>query len=149
MTKKTDIDVFGSAHDKCDAIPKQSDKGQQDTKGQQEKDSVHKCLNQSPFDFVAAIDLGTSTTGCGYSTTSGFKSNPLNISCELIWNEHGSVSQDMSKTKTCILLDKKGQFISFGYDAEYEYTQLKAKHEYENYCFFHNFKMDLYKNKVR
>lgn len=54
------------------------------------KDIVHKCCqNQSGFYFVAAIDLGTSTTGCGYSTTTGFESNPLNISCELIWNAHG------------------------------------------------------------
>ena len=109
-----DNDVIGAASDKCDSIPKQSDKGQQDTKckqntkgqqdttgqqdtkcqqethGQQNKDIVHKCCqNQSGFYFVEAIDLGTSTTGCGYSTTTGFESNPLNISCELIWNEHG------------------------------------------------------------
>ena len=113
-TRKVDNDVIGAASDKCDSIPKQSDKGQQDTKckqntkgqqdttgqqdtkcqqethGQQNKDIVHKCCqNQNGFYFVAAIDLGTSTTGCGYSTTTGFESNPLNISCELIWNEHG------------------------------------------------------------
>ena len=179
MTRKANNDVIGTARDKCDSIPKQSDKGQQDTKGQKEtkgqqvttgqqekngqqdtkgqqktqgqqnKDSFHKCLNQSGFDFVAAIDLGTSTTGCGYSTTTGFKSSPHDISCEIIWNGKGSVSHDMSKTKTCILLDKQGKYISFGYDAEYMYAQLMANNEGENCCFFHNFKMYLYKNKVR
>ena len=155
MTREANNDAIGAARGKCDLIPKQSDKGQQDTKGQQKtqgqqnKDSVHKSLNQSGFDFVAAIDLGTSTTGCGYSTTTGFKSSPLDISCEIIWNEHRSVSQDMSKTKTCILLDKQGKYSSFGYDAEYMYAQLRANNEHDNYCFFHNFKMDLYKNKVR
>ena len=173
MTRKANNDVIGTARDKCDSIPKKSDKGQQDTKGQKEttgqqekngqqdtkgqqkihgqqnKDSVHKCLNQSGFDFVAAIDLGTSTTGCGYSTTTRFKSSPLDISCKIIWNEEGLESHDMSKAKTCILLDKQGKYISFGYDAEYKYAQLMANNEHENCCFFHNFKMNQYKNKVR
>jgi hypothetical protein len=34
MTKKANNDVIGAARDKCDSIPKQSDKGQQETQGQ-------------------------------------------------------------------------------------------------------------------
>jgi hypothetical protein len=46
------------------------------------------------------------------------------------------------------LLDKEKKFVAFGYDAENQYADLVMDKKYDDYYFFHGFKMNLHSSKV-
>lgn len=50
------------------------------------------------------------------------------------------------KTPTCILFNEEKRFMKFGYDAVQTYNRMTSK-DALRFCFFENFKMELY-NKV-
>jgi len=54
----------------------------------------------------------------------------------------------MFKVPTAILFDNKENFISFGHEAEDDYTGYADSNEEKDYLFFYRFKMSLYKGTV-
>ncbi|XP_071142785.1 heat shock 70 kDa protein 12A-like [Mytilus edulis] len=96
--------------------------------------------------FVVAIDFGTTYSGYAFSSRDDFKKDPLKISSNQAWNA-GSARHFSLKTPTCLLLNDKEEFVSFGYEAENRYSEIAMDHEQNEYLFFQRFKMQLYKNK--
>ncbi|XP_062588781.1 heat shock 70 kDa protein 12B-like [Saccostrea cucullata] len=78
----------------------------------------------TPWPVVCAIDFGTTYSGYAYSMRPDYERNPLNIESNPPWFNEG---QGTSKTPTCILFDKSGNFHSFGYDAERKYATLAER----------------------
>lgn len=96
---------------------------------------------------VAAIDVGTTFSGYAFSMRSDFESNPLQIRTN-DWSAEGVHSSEM-KAPSVLLLNPDLSFNSFGYRAQYTYSDLleddsdnAAKHFYVK-----NFKMQLH-NRV-
>ncbi|VDH91300.1 Hypothetical predicted protein [Mytilus galloprovincialis] len=98
---------------------------------------------KKPFVAVAAIDFGTTYSGCAFSTVQDFKTNPVKIET-IALDETNVISY---KTPTVLLLTPEGQFHSFGAKAEEEYVNLAEKDEATKWYYFNRFKMQLYKAK--
>ncbi|XP_063406077.1 heat shock 70 kDa protein 12A-like [Mytilus trossulus] len=96
--------------------------------------------------FVVAIDFGTTYSGYAFSSRDDFKRDPQKIVANQAWNA-GSQRHLSLKTPTCLLLDNKEEFVSFGYEAENKYTDIVIDRQQNEYYFFQRFKMQLYKNK--
>ncbi|XP_076113025.1 heat shock 70 kDa protein 12A-like [Mytilus galloprovincialis] len=97
-----------------------------------------------PVLMVAAIDLGTTFSGYAFSMKAEFENNPLQINANQAWKP-GNPS---IKCPTCILFDENKKVLSFGYDAEDDYTNIVLDKTQNEYYFFKNFKMNLYKIEV-
>ena len=87
----------------------------------------------SDFLMVAAIDFGATYSGYAFSMIS----DPLQIHTKQAWNSGGRLVS--SKTPTCLLLDGRQQFVSFGYAAENYYTNLVEDDKHHDHYFFHRF----------
>lgn len=94
--------------------------------------------------IVVAIDFGTTYSGYAYA----FRSSPEDI--HLMRNpEGGQASGTVSyKIPTILLLNEKGEFHSFGYEARETYHNLNAD-ESRNWLYFEKFKMELHSRKVQ
>ncbi|XP_076081198.1 heat shock 70 kDa protein 12B-like [Mytilus galloprovincialis] len=97
---------------------------------------------------VAAIDVGTTFSGYAFSMRSDFESNPLQIRTN-DWSAEGVHSSEM-KAPSVLLLNPDLSFNSFGYRAQYTYSDLleddsdnAAKHFYVK-----NFKMQLHNREI-
>ncbi|XP_071172537.1 heat shock 70 kDa protein 12A-like [Mytilus edulis] len=97
-----------------------------------------------PVLMVAAIDLGTTFSGYAFSMKAEFENNPLQINANQAWKP-GNPS---IKCPTCILFDENKNVLSFGYDAEDDYMNIVLDKTQNEYYFFKNFKMNLYKIEV-
>ncbi|CAG2210703.1 unnamed protein product [Mytilus edulis] len=98
------------------------------------------------FLLVAAIDIGTTYSGDAYSMKDTYKTNPLTIHANQAWNADGRTVLPL-KTPTCLLLNSKKEFDSFGYEAENKYADLVMVGEQDNYYYFHGFKINMHTNK--
>ena len=87
--------------------------------------------------LVAAIDIGTTSTGYAFS----FKETPTNI----IMNKNWLSSVSSAKTSTVVLTNPDGSFNRFGYEAEDEYLGHEPE---EGYQLYRCFKMVLYNLQV-
>ncbi|XP_071173937.1 heat shock 70 kDa protein 12A-like [Mytilus edulis] len=96
--------------------------------------------------MVAALDFGTTYSGYAFSMKENFKSDPLKIRANQAWNSGGKHFMSL-KTPTCILLDAKKDFDSFGYDAENTYADILMDGKQDKFYYFHRFKMNLHNNK--
>ncbi|XP_052089704.1 heat shock 70 kDa protein 12A-like [Mytilus californianus] len=99
---------------------------------------------KKPFIAVAAIDFGTTFSGCAFSTVQDFVTNPLKITT-IELDDENVVSY---KTPTVLLLDPEGRFHSFGSKAADHYVNLAEKEEACKWYFFDRFKMQLYKKEL-
>lgn len=97
-----------------------------------------------PFIAVAAIDFGTTYSGCAFSTVQDFLANPLKITT-IELDDENVVSY---KTPTVLLLDPEGRFHSFGSKAADHYLDLADTEEAFKWYYFDRFKMQLYRKKV-
>lgn len=96
--------------------------------------------------IVAAIDIGTTFSGYAFSFVHQYMKDPLKISINS-WTA-GSGAVVSLKTSTCVLFDPKGEFHSFGYDAEDNYSELALDDNHHDWYYFRRFKMTLYKRMV-
>ncbi|XP_063441287.1 heat shock 70 kDa protein 12A-like [Mytilus trossulus] len=94
--------------------------------------------------LVAAIDFGTTYSGYAFSTRDSFKKDKLDIKANQVWNA-GSKQLLSLKTPTCILLKKNQEIVSFGYQAENDYAAVVTDESENDYYFFQQFKMKLYR----
>lgn len=62
--------------------------------------------------MVTALDFGTTYSGYAFS----FKTTPNDIQMNKNWGEQ--VGFQSYKTPTCVLTDRRGEFVAFGYEAE-------------------------------
>ncbi|XP_069131333.1 heat shock 70 kDa protein 12B-like [Argopecten irradians] len=93
----------------------------------------------------AAIDFGTTFSGYAFSTKNDYQSNPQNVS-SVTWSAGSGCLQSL-KTSTCILFDPKGNFHSFGFEAEDKYCDLAYDNLHKDWYYFRRFKMILYQQK--
>ncbi|KAJ3433746.1 alpha kinase/elongation factor 2 kinase [Anaeramoeba flamelloides] len=103
-------------------------------------------LFQKEFKVSCSIDFGTSRTGAAWYTT---HEGNINIPHSNIKKIKLDYNDENFKTNTAILFKKaygnKWEPNLFGKEAEKKYLKLRPK-ERNNYQFFKNFKMKLYKN---
>uniref|UniRef100_A0A3Q2G9W9 Heat shock protein family A (Hsp70) member 12A.2 n=2 Tax=Cyprinodon variegatus TaxID=28743 RepID=A0A3Q2G9W9_CYPVA len=92
--------------------------------------------------YIIAIDFGTAYSGYAFSLTP--REEDINPHVKY-WGEE--VALETPKTPTCILFDKKEQFLSFGYQARKSYQSNSCRESRENF-FFDCFKMSLYDKKI-
>ncbi|XP_052091555.1 heat shock 70 kDa protein 12A-like isoform X2 [Mytilus californianus] len=92
---------------------------------------------------VAAIDLGSSDSGCAFSMRSAYNLNPLNIHTEPL----GDKGSEKRKSPTIVLMDPAGQFAAFGDIAQQQYEELALDEEDKEWFYFRRFKMQLYTKK--
>eukprot|EP00477_Mikrocytos_mackini_P003345 GAHX01004243.1.p1 GENE.GAHX01004243.1~~GAHX01004243.1.p1 ORF type:complete len:607 (-),score=102.75 GAHX01004243.1:180-2000(-) len=94
--------------------------------------------------FVCAIDFGTTYSGYASST----RQDVGDIFCPN-WNSASTCTTLIShKAPTTVLLDRKQNFVAFGFDAEAQYLEYAEKEEANNFYYFRRFKMILY-DKLR
>ena len=93
--------------------------------------------------LVAAFDFGTTYSGYAFS----FRDDPMKIQTNQGWNA-GSEKLISLKTPTCVLLDDKKQFHSFGFEAENKYSDLAEDDKHHGWMLFRRFKMLLHNNDV-
>ncbi|KAL4220593.1 hypothetical protein ACF0H5_020990 [Mactra antiquata] len=95
--------------------------------------------------LVASIDFGTTYSGFAISFMHDYNDENPKVDVPL-W-KHGETSGTL-KTTTCVLLDQKYKFHSFGYDAEEKYAELAGDNKHKNWHLFRRFKMHLFQDKV-
>ena len=95
----------------------------------------------SDYEYVVAIDIGTTFSGYAYST----QRTPTTIRANKNWG--AGVGVESVKAPTCVLLDTAGKLKYFGYDAQREYKAL-SEADRKKYLYFERFKMILHTNKV-
>lgn len=100
------------------------------------------------FKVVAAIFIANPFSTYAYSTEKGFQTDPLDIQQIKTWYSD-SKRKDITKTVTCLLLDKKLRFVAFGNDAQEEYAQFKHSMKSSEYLLFRHFNLQLYESEVR
>lgn len=93
--------------------------------------------------LVAAFDFGTTYSGYALS----FRDDPTRIQVNQKWIS-GSQSLISLKTPTCVLLNPRGEFDAFGFEAENKYVSLACDDLHNGWRLFRNFKMVLHNNKV-
>lgn len=99
-----------------------------------------------PYLLVAAIDFGTTYSGCAFSFHDEFKRDPTK-SCIKNWIDPNS-SMMYCKTSTCILFNEEKEFSEFGFAAEAKFLDLMLENDHQNWYFFRRFKMVLYELQV-
>ncbi|XP_052819951.1 heat shock 70 kDa protein 12A-like [Mya arenaria] len=94
--------------------------------------------------LVAAFDFGTTYSGYAFS----FRDDPNKIQANQSWKARGGTSRLMSlKTSTSVLLNPKGKFNKFCFDAEDTYASLAEEEKHHGWRLFRRFKMVLHSNK--
>ncbi|XP_053373619.1 heat shock 70 kDa protein 12B-like [Mercenaria mercenaria] len=92
--------------------------------------------------IVAAIDFGTTYSGYAYSLKDEYQKDPLKIYTNQNWtDESGMITM---KAPTVVLFDPKGNFDSFGYEAETKYAKLSEEEKHRGWKYFRHFKMKLH-----
>lgn len=92
---------------------------------------------------MVAIHLGTASSGyaCSFrSDCSNYETDHLNGILRKHWKCGNYLSE---KTPTTLLLDKDKKFVSFGYNAENDYSRMSEEEKKEHY-YFRRFRMMLY-----
>ncbi|XP_062571662.1 heat shock 70 kDa protein 12A-like [Saccostrea cucullata] len=91
--------------------------------------------------IVAAMDFGTTYSGYAFK----FRHEAAKKMYIKSWNkEAGSSCLPSEKAPTCVLLRGNGEFKSFGYQAETEYSEIASDGLEEDWHFFRHFKMLLH-----
>ena len=94
---------------------------------------------------VAAIDFGTTYTGCAYYLRKDSRNYVNDINVDQAWP--GS-SENGLQAPTTVLIDPEKNFHSFGFEAEAKYKLLTLRYEHMNWFYFRQFKMCLHHEKV-
>ncbi|XP_052091560.1 uncharacterized protein LOC127728285 isoform X2 [Mytilus californianus] len=94
-------------------------------------------------ELVAAIDFGSSDSGCAFSLCSDYKCNPLHIQTESL----GGNGSETKKSPTVLLMNPDGEFAAFGKIAEQQYEELALDEEDKKWFYFRRFKMQLFTKK--
>ena len=92
---------------------------------------------------VVAIDFGTTYSGYAYA----FRSSPEDIHLMRHPESGQTVGTVSYKIPTVLLLNERGEFHSFGYEARETYHNLDED-ESRRWLFFEKFKMELHSRKV-
>ena len=90
--------------------------------------------------FVVGIDFGTTYSGYAFASKQDFASDPPKYSTSS-WQGSKLLSL---KAPTAVLLNADKELVSFGYEAENQFSELLSEAEHENYYYYHQFKMLLH-----
>ncbi|XP_053374143.1 heat shock 70 kDa protein 12A-like [Mercenaria mercenaria] len=97
--------------------------------------------------IVAAIDFGTTYSGYAHSLKVEYQKDPLKIYTNQDWTDGSGLIT--LKAPTVVLFDPKGNFNSFGYEAETKYAKLSEDGNHHGWKYFRRFKMILHERVVR
>ena len=93
--------------------------------------------------LIAAIDFGTTFSGYAFS----YKTKPYDIKINKNWG--ANMGHASYKTPTSVLVNPKGEFEAFGFEAEQRYANLEEEDTTpEKYALYEKFKMRLHAKKV-
>ncbi|XP_045161878.1 heat shock 70 kDa protein 12B-like [Mercenaria mercenaria] len=92
--------------------------------------------------LAVAFDFGTTYSGYAFS----FLDDPLTIRTNQGWIA-GSDQLISLKTPTCVLLNPKKEFDSFGFEAENKFASLAEDGQHHDWLLFRRFKMLLHSNE--
>jgi hypothetical protein len=90
--------------------------------------------------FVVAIDFGKTYSGYAFAYRPCYASDPPKIKTNT-WQGGKLLSL---KAPTTVLLDENKELVSFGYDAENQFSELLSENEHKDHFYFHQFKMLLH-----
>lgn len=99
--------------------------------------------------IVAAIDIGTTFSGCAFAKRYDFENDESKIHISTWKDQDGLMSY---KTLSTVLLDQKGKITKFGFEAELKYLNMLLDGIHKYYFYFRNLKMmlnDQAKTKVK
>ncbi|XP_060602705.1 heat shock 70 kDa protein 12B-like [Ruditapes philippinarum] len=96
----------------------------------------------APRLLVVAFDFGTTYSGYAFS----FRDDPLRIQSNQGWIA-GSDQLISLKTPTCVLLNQRQEFDSFGFEAENKFADLAEDNKHHGWLLFRRFKMILHNNE--
>lgn len=99
--------------------------------------------------IVAAIDVGTTFSGCAFAKRYDFENDESKIHISTWKDQNGLM---FYKTLSTVLLDQKGKIIQFGFNVELEYLHMSLDGIHKYYFYFRNLKMmlnDQAKTKVQ
>ncbi|KAH3729985.1 hypothetical protein DPMN_055964 [Dreissena polymorpha] len=82
----------------------------------------------------AAIDFGTTFSGYAWAMKHDFEAHPPKISTLTNWIGGGNLIS--SKTSTVLLLDRKQEFVAFGFEAKDKYSELAADEQHKDHYYF-------------
>ena len=112
--------------------------------------SMQEHLDDSPHPKVAiaAIDFGTTNTGCAFYLKKDTDSyiNIRDINTDQAWV--GSSERGL-QAPTSVLFHPDKKFHSFGFEAEAKFKSLSLEDEHHDWYFFQYFKMKLHHEEVR
>lgn len=104
-------------------------------------------LHTTDTNFIAAIDFGSAYSGYAFAIIPhNTEIKDVKIYSNQAWNS-GNKEAVSLKTPTALLLNKDKEIISFGFEAENDYSDFILDGVQDDYYFFHRFKMDLYNSK--
>ena len=93
--------------------------------------------------LVVAMDFGTTFSGYAFS----YKTKPYDIKLNKNWG--ANMGHQSYKTATSVLVNPKGEFEAFGFEAQQKYADLEEKNVTpEKYALYEKFKMMLHGKKV-
>lgn len=95
--------------------------------------------------YMVGIDFGTAYSGYAYASGTEFGSDPPTYHIAE-WKDDQHASK---KAPSAVLLDKKKNFVAFGYEAERQYCEHLESNHHRQYYYFTQFKMVLYNQVVR
>lgn len=104
-------------------------------------------INPDEYLFVIALDFGTTYSGYAFSSRSDFEDNPLKIQNNQEWIASGTSLLSL-KTPTSLLIQKDGNFVAFGYEAEDKFYTALENENHKDLMLFRRFKMKLYNKMV-
>ncbi|XP_053374144.1 heat shock 70 kDa protein 12A-like [Mercenaria mercenaria] len=87
--------------------------------------------------IVAAIDIGTTYSAYAYSFTDEYLKDPQKIYANQDWTD--GIVLITVKAPTVVLFDSKGNFHSFGYEAEKNYARLSELDKHRGWKYFRRF----------
>jgi hypothetical protein len=96
---------------------------------------------------VAAIDFGTTYSGCAFSFHHEYESDPTKVYGNT-WMAGANPAGSSLKTSTTVLLKPDKTFHSFGYEAEDKYAELAEDGTHQDWYYFRRFKMMLFGQQV-
>ena len=94
-------------------------------------------MAEDSYLLVVAIDFGTTFSGYAFS----FKTKPDEIRMNKSWG--ADLAFQSYKTPTSVLVNPKGKFEAFGFEAEQQYANLEDDIA-DKYALFEKFKMKLH-----
>lgn len=104
-------------------------------------------MSDGEVDIIAAIDIGSTYSGYSFGLVDDLMTDRKCMFVNKTWIS-GNPRLVTMKTPTSVLFTPEKRFHSFGYEAEWKYSQLAADKVNSGWYYFRRFKMALLTDEV-